>query len=416
MPYTISNPINSNLTMKTNCVRNITVLLSVCVLAGSTVSAQLREGSENTVSRFLNSITVRTKANTFVSDKEYGAFGTAGLGFPVTLIPSQFDGILFGRDVEVQFYAGSGSWSLANNPQSSLFMEILEGDVQIPVFTPSDEFCLSVSPSLGVPILGNHVSGERDWVPTWGLGLDLDLGITRWMSATAGYRWSQTVSKSFLWTNRYESVSVGLSFRLGDVVSTMQSMGHEVELSRQTVAAMRDSLSNEREQRTVDGEALRNREYKHLRDDVGQLLLEVRGLRTEVASQRSRQSSEATARFVSNAGTAQHLTGYDASRLPNVRVIRINRRLFDKGDLVEEDYLKSILAVISNYDNYVWEIAYRDSLTADFTRGSDLAGKIQDFFEIYNSKFKDRICPVHDSNLASEFELRCLGQARSRQE
>ncbi|MBI3003837.1 MAG: hypothetical protein HYY49_00290 [Ignavibacteriales bacterium] len=64
---------------------------------------------------------------------------------------------------------------------------------------------------------------------------------------------------------------------------------------------------------------------------------------------------------------------------------------------------------MNNYDQYAWEIAYRDADNSRSFTGLELAGKIRSFFEMYNSKFNKKFQLVHDAGISSEFELRCLG-------
>jgi hypothetical protein len=407
------NEVVMEVTMSIKWFLRLTVMAVFLAPYLSLLDAQPIVDESSPIGSVLSSISVNAKGGFFLGGGGYGSVATAGIGYPVALIPPQLNGNLFGDDVSFEFSAGSGYWSRSYHPVSSSYLEVFEFGIKVPILTPLKRFDLAIRPSFETPIVGDHRTGYHDFVPTYSIGLQLDLGITSWIQATAEYRWSREEPHGFLWTTNYQTLNLGLSVRLGDAFSKAKEYVHRSKILQERLSQTQDSLKY---QRSIAEEML-----DHLRKDtqtskidgsVQLLISEVKSLKAEM---KQRNESMAIASLDDPPSERQPLTQvskYDKTRFPGIRKISVTKRVFDGGVLVEEDYLKGILATLNNYDGYVWQIAYRDSGFDGSTDGNILAEKMWDFFKIYDANFDRRMCLKHDPTLTSQFEIRCLGKAR----
>ncbi|HEY6951627.1 MAG TPA: hypothetical protein VI758_04420 [Bacteroidota bacterium] len=357
-------------------------------------------------------ISVEGTAGMFLNDNDYGSFESFGLLVPLHTPLSSLFVNRFDSDLSIEMRFGAGSWYQNGNLQAPLSFELVEAGLRIPFAPISENLALTVTPSIGFPSVRNYHTGRQDGVFTYGVDAGVDMKLTDFLGASVVYSTRQLHSEPFLWSNSYQTLSFGISFAIGDAISRVDVSRSAFLSAQRELSDARDSLKiGEEEARIAAGTNTLLRHYADIGIQVERLTKEVRNLNSGLAEVKQKPGVETAEGERERENETFNVVKYDKNRLARVRVIRINKRVFDRGDLVEEDYLKSILATINNYDNYVWAVAYRDSLTTDAVEGRILAEKIQDFFTIYNSNFERRICPIHDANLASEFEIRCLGLA-----
>ncbi|MBI4429412.1 MAG: hypothetical protein HY562_09875 [Ignavibacteriales bacterium] len=391
---------------------------AVLIFLTAPIISQPLKSPHTTGAALWESVAIDSKVRSFAGNNEYGSLAAAGMSLSLFSIDPILDECFFGRDVTLMASAGAGSWYQKGNLDNGITIEFVEVGFKVPLLNVTnilglrDEVGLSVLPSMGFPSMRNYVTGNFWGVPTRGIGIGVDVEFFDFVTASLEYHWTRVDRKSFLWADRYETIALGLSFALGKELQKTRMTNEYNEALRQRVRWTEDSL-------IVLANELRASSIRNRLSDSSNLVHEVRVLAEEIRALKNEMSGSRlpTTELLADASHEQgkvRIEGsvtlsYDKNRLPRIKVMRIEKKIFEGGDLVEEDYLKNILAVITNYDGYVWEIAYRDAEGFQGSRGEELAGKIQNFFEIYNSKFRKKFQVVHDAAISTEFEIRCLG-------
>ncbi len=388
------------------------MIVSVLLVVVVGLKAQDRSPWDAAITPVLKSLTVIGNAGTYLGGSGYGMVGTAGIGYPLSLISSQPEDVFFGHRATVELTFGSGFLSRPHDPTKSLSIETAGLGLNVPVLTPLETLDLALRPSVEMPVMSDHLTGYRDWVATGSLGVRLDLGLTSWIQVTTEYRRSWSQPHGFLWANHFGSLHVGLSFQLSEAFSEARQLEQASEGLRVALTQTEDSLAIQREMiheivRHENG----NSSSEQVVNSLKGLAAEVKNLRTDLKIHREFDALATIRELPTDGQPRVHAPRYDETKIPRVRRIAVARPLFSGGDLIEEDYLKSVLATLNNYDGYVWAIAYRDSGSSGTNDGPKLAEKLRDFFRIYNSNFDRRLCLVHDATIERQFEFRCLGMS-----
>ena len=361
---------------------------------------------------FMERISIKTSAGMYVGAGDYGPVGAGQLDFRVaTIHPFSARHVFLTGDVSVFAGAGLGLRNKIGDLSRPLNLRSYHVGVSVPVVNVSGILGLDHPAGLQLAsfyenaLTRNYSTGNSNGVRGVGFTASLSWFVTEYLgfSAYASRFNGKQPGAGFVWNTTFETAGVGITFNVGRLVQDTR----ESKTAYAALAERHERLAESSGRVAGERDSLL-RGYDRVRDSLLAAAIQF----SRMAGGHANERVAGPAVVVRAFGKENRHDDYDAERLAPIRVIKIDKQLFHGRDLVEEDYLKAILSIVSKHWSYVWEIAYRDSGEHGDGEGRLLAGKVRQFFQIYDSRLQNRLVVANDNEIRTEFEIRCLGLAK----
>lgn len=353
-----------------------------------------------------HSFSFEVGARSIVQNRVYGTlgYGRLSLGLFTMEVPIARRA-LFSGEISAFALAGTGALYKVGRIDEPLPVRLLaEAGVTVPIFNISNLFnlrggsVLQISPAYQYQLIRNYRTGHHIGIHGADVTLSLSLPVSQYLLLMAGVGRSivnQPPSR-FLWGTSFSTIRLGLVIRLGEYAN---------QIRRDDATAR---ILTEQAQRLGDAVIAARDERDSLSRQIGLVRDSTTALKADLAA--SMLSESALRRKLTLQSPPESLTPFDEAQKAPASIIRIDKQLFEGGDLLEEDYLKAILAIVRNAGAYVWEIQYRESPGKTQPAGKENAEKILHFFEIYDSSLEGRLRISRNDLIKTDFEIRCLGR------